>query len=216
MILHVGPTEYSVVLSDRRIFNAEGDELEAAAIYDRRLIVLSKTIEPARREEVVRHEFYHCWTFHVPTPRSDEESARLHTTVAGQFESDLEAAGGADALLNMRPTAVVMGRSAPARLMPLPSTAQAIGRTDRIVCGGCEAEVMTGSIETGPAIPHEATSCFYVERWCHCEACGAVQAWCEFASSDGRPLGEFCPVPRPRLLRGDEARRWMVEHQAHV
>lgn len=214
--LHVGTTPYSVILSDNSIYDSEGNELEGCAVEGRRLIVLSRIVEPQRREEIAQHEFYHCWLFHVPSPANEEQAAQLHSTVARQFQHDLEKAGGPDVLLNLRPTRVRLGK-------PLPTTAdrtrggrEIFGSSDRMSCGGCEADVMAGSIHTGPVTAEVETTRFYVERWMQCDACGAVQVWCELSTSEGKPLGEFCAVPRPRILRGADASAWIAERSELV
>lgn len=213
MILHVGTIGYSVVLSDQAIFDSDGNQLEGCALEARKLIVLSRIVEPDRREEIAEHEFYHCWLFHVPKPANEEEAAQFHALVAKQFRRDLKDAGGPDAFLSLRPTRVSIGRPSVSRADHLPGFArQSLGAGDRIPCGGCDADVMAGSIHTGPAIAQEGTGRFYVERWMRCDACGAVQAWNELATAEGTPLGEFCAVPRPRVMRGVEAGAWMVEH----
>lgn len=213
MQLHVGTTTYTVVLSDRSIYDSEGNELEGCAVEGRRLIILSRIVEPSRREEVAEHEFYHCWLFHVPTPKTEEEAAQLHSLVARQFRHDLDTAGGLDVLLNLKATRIQLGRPT-TEGAEMPQGREWKGSGDRTTCGGCDSEVMAGSIHTGPAIAHEPTGRFHVERWMHCDACGIVQVWHEVAASDGMPLGEVRPVPQPKVLRGAEASAWIAEHEA--
>lgn len=107
---HVGATPYMLIISDRSIFDSDGCELEGCAVEGRRLLILSHIVHPERREEVARHEFYHAWRFHVPAPKNEEEDAQLHALVAKQFRVDLDDAGGQDALLNIRPCKVLLGR----------------------------------------------------------------------------------------------------------
>jgi hypothetical protein len=111
--LHVGPNTYTVALSRHAIYDMKGAELEGCIIETRRLIVISRIVSPARREEVAEHEFYHAWLFHVPRPKDDEEAAQLHSLIGRQFRADLETAGGPDALLNLRPTRIIVGRPDP-------------------------------------------------------------------------------------------------------
>lgn len=213
MKFQIGPHIYALAISNRAIFDTEGERLEAAAVENRKLIIISHTVEPERREEVALHEIYHCWTFHVPRPKDDEEAAQLTAFISQQFHRDLESQGGREALMQLPPRHVPhLGQPAPTRSMPLKS--ESIGVTDRMPCATCEADVMCGSINSGEPTTHEATGIVLMERWFECDACGSVQAWCERCTPDGLPLGEFVASPRPKVLRGVEAAKWLVEHLA--
>lgn len=209
--LHVGPTAYAVVLADRSIFDAEGNELEGVAVEGRRMIILSRTVEPERREEVCEHEFFHCWLFHVPTPANEEEAAQLHSLVARQFRHDVEAVGGPDIFYNLRHRAIQIGRPARIEQAMALSHRQFSMPSDRMSCATCDATIMCGSIHTSSPTSHEGTGRHHVERWMQCDSCGAVQVWYEVASADGLPLGEFCAVPAPKILRGAIASAWIAE-----
>jgi hypothetical protein len=114
---HVGPYVYRLVITDRSLFNAEGDELEGVAVEGRRLLILSFIVEPERREEVALHELIHAWAFHVPTPRTEEERCQLHAMIGEQFRRDLEAQGGREALMQLQPQRVPhLGRPRPGTL----------------------------------------------------------------------------------------------------
>jgi hypothetical protein len=211
MQFHVGPFTYKLVVSDRQIFDSQGNQLEAVAVEGRRLLILSMIVEPERREEVACHELVHAFRFHFPAPKTDEEEAQFIALVAQQFRQDLEAQGGREALEQMPMTRVPhLGRPMPAKLAA--SSREFFGQADRMECGCCGSETMCGSIANGTPELHEPTGRYRVERWFKCDACNAVQVWLETCAPDGTPLGEFVANPAPRLLRGPEAVRWMADH----
>ena len=212
MQFRVGPYTYTLVVSDRAIFDADGNELEGVAVEGRRLIILSPIVEPERRPEVACHELYHAFTFAFPAPRTEEEIADFTGLVARQFHQELHEQGGRQALMQMVPRRVPhLGRPAPARSLPF--ARDVIGPGDRIPCGVCDAPVMCGSIRNGAPELHQPTGRLRMERWMHCEACGSVQAWMEWCAADGTPLGEFVSNPAPKLYRGAEAGRFVADHE---
>jgi hypothetical protein len=202
----VGPFTYTLVVADVPIYHTDGDEAEGLAIEYRRQIILSPRVEPQRRQEITLHEIVHCWLFHVPRPRNEEEHCQFVAFVHQQFDKDLEAQGGPQSLAQLIASPVTpIGR---------PRTESRIGpvsepQTDRRCCGSCGAEMMVGSVHNGPPQLHEPTRQYRVERWMECEACGILQTWFEFAAPDGTPLGQFVAHPPPRLLRGTDALRFL-------
>lgn len=212
MQFHVGPYTYTLVISDREIFDENGERLEGCAVENRRLLIIARSVEPERREEIAMHEFTHAWGFHVPAPHDEEERAQLGATIARQFQDDLDAAGGRETLEQLPAVRV------PHLTGPLPFAAKAgaskelADRTDRRTCGGCETETMCGDIQHGAAVMPEGGSRMVIERWFRCAVCGVVQVWWEFCFKDGSPSGEFLSVPKPKILRGAEAGRWMADH----
>lgn len=213
MQLHVGPTAYTVLLSDRSIYDADGSELEGCVIEFRRLIVLSPIVEPHRREEVAAHEYYHAWLFHVPRPSDEESAAQLHALVAQQFRQDMEAAGGVGALSKLEPRPVMIGkpvhrpdkRAPEVRLAPEPHR-----------CHVCDSIVLSCEFNTARPEFHEPTCKHRVERWAGCEQCGALHVWWEWAAPDGTPTGEMCAVPQSKVLRGREASAWLAAKSQEV
>ena len=209
---HVGPVLYRLVISDRAIFDERGDELEGLAHEGRRLLILSPRVEPDRREEVALHELAHAYQFHFPSPGDDEERAQLFATAAKQLRLDLEAQGGAEALLQIQPQRVPhLGKPAPARTARV---ARHRRIPDRITCGCCEATIMCGSIHNGEPAAHEATGQCRIERWTSCDCCLTLMVWIEVCTPDGTPLGQYVANPAPQLLRGREASGWLVEKLA--
>jgi hypothetical protein len=207
---HVGHVAYSVVVSDRAIFNSDGDALEGLAIEANRLIIISRNVEPCRRAEVVQHEFLHCWGFHVPPPTNEEDRCQLGAFVAEQFRLELDSQGGEDALRNLPPTRMPrMGTPRPPRVVCQPP--EPFGITDRIPCGCCSADIMCGSITNGAPAMQEFTGQWTLERWATCDACGSLQVWGEYCTPNGIPSGRLVSNPAPRLLRGAEASRWLAE-----
>jgi hypothetical protein len=209
MQFHVGPVSYRLVISNRHVFDAEGNELEGVAVEGRRLIILSCIVEPERREEVALHEFTHCWSFHVPIPRDEEERCQLTALIAQQFQKDLDAAGGREALMQMQPVQVPhLGRPLPA----VPDVAESsFARPHRMICFQCDTEILCGSIEQGEVFLHEFTGKQRVERWMKCDSCGTLTVWHEVVHPDGSPTGEVCAHPKPRMLRGAEASAWLAD-----
>jgi hypothetical protein len=216
VIFHVGPVVYRLVISDRSIFDAEGSELEGCAVEGRRLIIISRIVEPERREEVALHEFAHAWAFHVPKPADEEERCQLTALIAQQFRDDLEAQGGREALRSIPAQRVPhLGKPTPATAKAL-SLRETFGRSDRMPCGACDTDTMVGSIHNGEAALHQATNQFRITRWFECDACGALQVWTELCTPDGSPLGEFVANPPPKILRGADATAFLAERMAGV
>jgi hypothetical protein len=104
----VGQFVYRVCVADRRLYDREGNEVEGLAMEARRLIVISPTVEPDRREEVAYHELYHCWRFHIPRARKEEDAANLFAAIVRQCRIDLECSGGLKALITMRPSPIAL------------------------------------------------------------------------------------------------------------
>jgi hypothetical protein len=52
LVFHIGPFLYTLVISERRIYDPEGNELEGAAIESRRLLMLSFALPVHRREDI--------------------------------------------------------------------------------------------------------------------------------------------------------------------
>ena len=212
MQFHVGPYSYRLAISDREVFDAEGSRLEGCAVEGRRLLILSRVVEPERREEVALHELIHAWAFHVPTPRTEEERCQLHAMIAEQFRRDLESQGGREAMMQLQPQHVPhLGRPAPAQN---PRAAKEVfGRPDRVICSRCDSETMCGSVTNGEPELHAATGQLRMQRWFVCETCGTLTVWLERCTDDGTPLGEYIPNPPPRMMDGAEAARFMRERR---
>ena len=210
MNFHVGPVVYRLVVSDRAIFDEEGNELEGLAHEARRLLILSRSVEPERREEVALHELAHAFAFHFPPPHNEEERCQFFATAAKQFRLDLEGQGGAESLLQMAAQRIPhLGKPQPPR--PRKSAVETWGISDRVVCGCCEAEIMCGSIRNGEPAEHEGTAQWRLERWTSCDACDSLTIWVEVCTPDGSPLGQYVANPAPKLLRGREASAWLSQ-----
>lgn len=216
MQFHVGPVAYTLVISDRSIFDEEGDELEGRAVESRRLLIISHRVEPERREDVALHEFKHAWQFHVPAPTTPEEDCQLFSLASRQFHNDLENQGGAEALRQLRPTRVAhTGRPIP-QSSARRTAPDSFRLVDRVECGGCNSDVMCGSIINSTPALHEPTSQYRLQRWFCCDGCSAVQVWWEVCDADGTPLGQFVANPPPKMLRGADALRWLEEQVTPV
>lgn len=207
----IGPYCYSLVISDREIYDENNDLLDGCVIGTRRLLVVSKSVELDRREEVARHECVEAWLQHVPRPRDKEDLAQFVSMVGTQFDRDIEAAGGIEVLRRLAPTQLPnLGRPLPEKAATLPPE-NAIGSTDRLTCGACGSETLCGSIAHEDPQP-DASGRFRVLRWFRCDQCAGLQTWWQYCRSTGELLGEYVSIPAPRMLRGEEAARWLAEH----
>jgi hypothetical protein len=213
MQFNVAGEAYRVLLAAQPIFDDGGSELEGCAIEAKRAIVISPHLELSRREEIILHELSHAWFFHVPRPTNEEERSQIFATMARQFRADLESQGGDGAILNLRPTAIAwMGVGDTSAERPgRPQSAEAVGLSDRRVCGCCGAEVLPGSIVNTDISFHEPSRQWHIQRWFTCEGCGTLQAWREHCSADGWPSGVIVSNPPPRMRRGSEAAAWLAD-----
>lgn len=215
MQFNVGPVTYTLVVSDRPLYDDEGNEIEGQAVESRRLLLVSRRVEPDRREDVALHELFEAYLFHVPKPQTNDEHSQLFALAAKGFRMDLERQGGPEAIREMVPRRVPhLGKPTPARAES--QSAENFGVTDRVPCGGCGADVMCGSVNNGEPVQHEATGQWRILRWMQCDACGVLQTWYEVCTADGVPLGKFVANPAPRLLRGAEASEWIKNHTMHL
>jgi hypothetical protein len=124
---NVGPYVYRLIIANRRMWDAAGEEMHACAIESRRLMMISPDVDRDQREEMALHEYVHAWEFHIPKPRNAEERCQLTAMIAKQFQNDLEAAGGIDSLRDMPISpAPEVGRPNPS---PLSAKPDAGGRT---------------------------------------------------------------------------------------
>lgn len=211
MQFHVaGQNTYTLLIPTQAIFDTDGMECEGLALESRRLILISPRVELERREEILLHELQHAWEFHVPPPVTQEQRCQMFAAIAQQMRFDLGDTGIAD-LLKMR-AAPVPDVGSPARVKSI-GCEESWGK-DRMVCGGCEAYMMCGSIMNSTATFNKPSATMQMDRWFECEACGSVQIWREVCTSDGQPTGQLVQVPAPRLLRGREATAWIREHGA--
>jgi hypothetical protein len=211
---NVGPFVYRLVVSDRAIFDGEGEELEGVAVEGRRLLILSRIVEVERREDVALHEFTHAWAFHVPKPSDEEERCQLTALVAQQFALDLERQGGREALRELPSTRVPhLGRPKLAAKRVGDQAFRPAPRRDKVFCGQCESPVMCGSIHNGDVEYSQDASEYRLPRWMRCPTCGAVQVWMELCTPGGSPLGAYVANPPPRLLYGVEAERWIADQK---
>lgn len=205
-----GVHRYSVRVSKHPIYNEAGERLAGLAIESRRIILISGSIRPEQREEILAHEVLHAWEFHVPVPTTDEERCQLFATASQQLREDLERQGGVAALAAIEPQEIVL----PYQAMPTrqPGVAASTFRiTDMWECGCCGAPTMCGSIDNGHVEFHEASQQHQLLRWFRCEVCATLCVWTELATSDGRPTGTLVQVPAPKMLRGREAVEWIAE-----
>lgn len=206
----VGTITYTLVISDSSIYDAEGNEVEGIALEAQRLLLISRIVEPTRREEVAMHEYVHAWFFHVPRPTTEEENCQFAAFVAEQFNQALESQGGRDALRALPATRMPRLGSPPAQRIA-PAAPEAFQVADRIPCGTCQSDIMCGSIVNGSQVVHQYTGQWWMVRWARCEACGDLQAWGEYCTPDGIPLGKYVSNPPPRMMRGAEAKQWLTE-----
>ena len=235
MQFRVGPHVYRLKIPNQPLYTDAGDEADGMTLESQRLIVMSPDVPAEQREEVLYHELQHAWLNHVPTPSDEEQQCNLFATILLQLRQDLENQGGVAALqaypcenvaLDSPPRSLATAASRiDAMTAAAPQSAalragaprsvafandRPLGPPDRIVCGGCGVDVMCGDIACGHPTYHASTQRWQVERWMHCETCGAVQLWTEVCTPDGVPLGQYVAHPQPRLLRGPAAQGWLA------
>lgn len=213
MQFQVGPYFFRAVRTNRPVYDEEGAELEGRALERGRLLLISPAVEPARIEEVVRHEHYHAMRFYFPEPTTEEERAQFVAAIGLQFERDLEAGGGRDALLELPLVRLPrLDTPTPAK----PTASDVFGRFDRVTCSQCDTETACGSVVNDEPEPHPTSGRLKVQRHFRCEACGTVTVWYEWCDDAGLPTGEYVPIPAPRRITGAEASRWLAMQAATV
>lgn len=182
----------------------EGQPVDGFCAATTRTIWLDGAVTDDVIAGVLRHEHTHAWEMEVGTPRTHEDLANFAATVGDAFDAEFAAQGGAAALAAIP----VEGLRPPGSATP--PTAR--GAVDRVCCGRCAAEIMSGSIHSDAPRPHETTGIFLVDRGFQCPVCDAVQLWEERAAADGLPLGNYFNV---RLLTGQAAAEWASTHRVH-
>lgn len=206
-----GCHSFRVVVPDKLIFDDVGYELDGLAVQSPELILISRRLLPGDREEVLLHELQHAWEFFVPAPSNAEERSQMLATIAKQYRRDLENGGGIEAIVNLKPSRIVLPFDSLATVR-----ASGQGNTFRHCdykhCGGCDTPTMCGSFEHGHVEYHEGLQQHHVLQWFRCEACMALNVWREVATSDGRPTGILVPVPPPRVYYREEAAEWIAEN----
>lgn len=224
MEFKVGPYNYALVITSGLMFDDEGNELLGLAVEDQRLLILSHKIRPEEREGILFHEYTHAWGFHGASPTNEEERCRLNAMMIQQFNGDLSQQGGREALEEMDPERMgnigqATGRDIAIRpatpAPPLPDAMPPIeimGQPDRLPCATCEAPVMCGSIHHDDPVA-DGSGRVRMLRWFSCEACGSLQIWWEHCDQTGMLTGVYVSVPRPRVLNGAEAAKWLKEHR---
>ncbi len=103
MVFQVGPHAYVPIVTRKKLWGINKQALEGQARESDRTLRISHRVAPERREEILRHEYYHAWLFSVPDPRNEEEAAILNSTIGQQFDRDFAAGGGVAALMVMEP-----------------------------------------------------------------------------------------------------------------
>lgn len=207
MRFRIGCYIYRVHISQDPIF--EGNrELLGLAVYHNREILLSPALPAPQRLDVLLHELQHCWEFHVPAPRTDEDRANLSAMVTASTLADLEAQGGEASLRKLSAPRIVFDEPEPAT-DPLiesgpryesaeqvdESQAIALSRAGRAQCATCESLIADGSIVT--SVPRFDFVAFgnVVDRTLFCPHCGHLQRWTEGATMRGVPNGAVVDEP---------------------
>lgn len=106
MTFKVGEFPYTVTIVKDKLVDREGCELAGQAIWDSKEILISGSIAPDQRMEVLLHELRHCWEFHCERPRSNEAEASFFAMVSHACHVQLFQQGGAAALLAMEVTSL--------------------------------------------------------------------------------------------------------------
>jgi hypothetical protein len=177
-----------------------GEKADGLCDSTSKTIWIDADLMPDEILPVLRHEHVHAWQFETATPSTFEEQATFSATVGDAFDAEFSEQGGLDGFIALPVDGLRGERRQPVQ--------QRFDIPDRIQCGRCGAEVMSGSIHSGAPTMIDRVG-LAIERGCACPVCDAVQTWLERCTADGVPLGGFM---RPKLLSGDEAREWLSAH----
>ena len=115
MWFRVSTYEYTLAVTAEPIMH-EGQECRALAQTAGRLIRMSAQVPAHERLATLLHELRHCWGFHVPAPRTEEEEADLLAMIADAAIADLDEQGGIRGLMLLAPDEAGAGQAKAAAL----------------------------------------------------------------------------------------------------
>lgn len=194
---------FTVAIWPRPLF-VDGQPAKAKIDYVGRRILISDQLARDERRRALFHELRHCWVQtrgRVSGAEADAiDVAELMDTILDAYTEQ----GGDDVLLAMHPE--------PETAPKVRNMAEGPLGQNWAQCGGCRQSVMIGSIHTTPPTWHPSAGVWIVERSMHCDRCEKITAWSEVSDQAGVPQGGIIAHPPPRVLRGEDARRWYAEH----
>jgi hypothetical protein len=226
MQFRVGPWVYRVIVSQKPILGRDGHPLAGRVDAGARRIILAAGLDPQHQVETLYHELRHAWSFHFPTPRTDEEVCDLSAAIMEQIRQDLEAQGGIEAFGAMfdppetsptQPEATAPRGQASGRVRHVPVTedyivrarppGELIGR--QAECTVCGRLVAPGAIVTEKPTWEPRWHTQACRRTLYCAHCDHLQTWHE-AWRDGRPGGEA--IATPQHIRGSAVYVFLHQH----
>lgn len=223
-----GPWFYRVRIPDEEtqlLEDEDGHPLLGRALYRGKELLISRHVPAEERLDVLIHEVSEAWSFHVPTPRTEEERHNLNSTISAQFWRDFQEQGGEAALRRLQPCLpmpeppadqVVQAEETTevSRVAPLewvhPTETRAMPSGRHAQCGECERTIAGGSIVTRKSRWCNRAGGKVVDRSLYCAHCGHVQRWVEGTLLDGTPNGAV--VEGPRYERGQAAEEFLRQH----
>lgn len=184
----------------------DGDRVDGYAAANSRTIYLDGDLDEIGVLATLREEHAHAWEFELGEPTFMRDRARYIALIGSSFEQQFADQGGSAAL-----AAIPIEGNRPTKRPPIQS--REMRYSDRASCGACGAEVMCGSIFSGPLDQLEESGITVISRGFECPVCGRVQRWRERATKDGLPSGEYIDAS---LLSGAEAEAWLAKHRVHA
>lgn len=195
---------YTVEVAPRPLF-MKGQPCKARLDpYDRKILISDQLPRHERRKELF-HELRHAWIIAYGKASTEEADADQAAEMMDEIAQQFIQQGGSDALeaLNPPPQKTVML----SRFLTGPLAA--VNRE----CGACGGPIAVGSVADGEPKWSEVAGAHLMERGMCCPACERVTVWHELATADGMPLGAIVAHPKPRVLKGEEAREWFETHR---
>lgn len=105
MVINVGRRRpFTVFVTLGALYNSKGEELVGETRWAEQVILISGTIPPPRRWDVLVHEGQEAWKMIVGKPEDDDRAFDWEAFVQSEIRLDFEYYGGDGALTAMQPT----------------------------------------------------------------------------------------------------------------
>ncbi len=176
------------------------DWLQGLCEPDTRTLWLDADLADEVIASVLRHELLHAWIAETSQPVTEEDQANMTATVGAAFDEVFETQGGLPAIHRIPIEGIGGGNKLASAAPPY----------DRVTCGRCGTEVMSGSIHSDPL--KLVAGRLMTRRGFGCPVCDTVNVWDAMAAEDGTVLGGFFNA---KLLSASEAAEWQRGHQVH-
>ncbi len=208
MQLHfrIGCFTYKTAFADQPL--TYNDSPAMALIHgDRRMIEFSPDCPPGERLDTLCHEWWHANAHHYPPPPTHDEEAMAdyYATVTASLFRQIEAQGGAAALMALEMD--TMTGFDPAAF------GKSLAEFDRdrcLSCAVCQQRIAAGNVLVTRPTAHPSNGAPIVGLAFHCPHCDHVQSWTEFLNAGGRPTG-VCAL-EPTYIGGAEAAAFCEAH----